>query len=1089
MRKYFLFVVAACAAALLIGCGGGKSSNVITGVAATGAPIANAKVFIKDANGNEPTGQDAAAGVSPVITDANGNYEFTATMMQGLTSPFIIRVVGTKVLDSGEDATAILHAVVASTVGATANITPLTEALTILTLGPDTVTSFNSPRAALANYTLEAAKTANDNLLAKFTLPAVLQEYDLVSGALDARPTIDLSNATPAKLYDILLDTIASSSSQGSLILSDRNRPSAQYVGGPRVTVTPGSTTSPAASLNRARMQAALPRRLIATGTLTGIDENYFLDSTKLQAFIDRFTTQLQAGCSVPLEGSYDNISCASLINPANAVFSSSFMDAGMTADKWLSFWVGAPLDIENLGDLTISRVIPYVGGYLLGTQAVTRVLMTFQRPNGDSVQRPVLLADDGTNITIFGDQTKYRFSIKPALGVYTDSEDTYPYSPKYQAGLKLLLNNWYAGEPNMFIGAHVMGPGLPVSRSTNDVSSVRLNFVGEPSNPNKLVNGVEIFERTSETAGCSSMPVDPSVYVERNNRSYDTAWSAFRAANYDRNVSNANPFNGDIRWRPGNTTCSGIFDMRRYYNGPTDNIPPLQPMVMPKAGDSYTVTLYLDATKWGGAGQPALPDGAIATRILYAVNVDGDTIGYYPWEQTVTLGSDAFPVPASNATIPANLLPGVTDASRARLASTTRGADRLLEWTRNAVNWPERDGNNNEILTPFNTYAATFFQGSKDQMSSADRGYAGFSFPNGFSHPTSLPDGFVDYREFFTSGASSTKLDGTTDSGQLTINNNRISSGRLDMNCGSFVKYKGEKVRVRVRKVTNLQTSDSNDRVYQEVSCAAASAVTGANSDGSLYSRSSPFDLVSTTPPPNSGSTINTWYWNGTSNNAFFRDTNSNSTENIRYQYDVVRDRADYKASRFLQLKDTNGITNLAVTLTWAQAMSKERVGSRALCSSFDGAFPNRNAGVIMIDMNGRNIIEYRDVQSDWPGMTAADLANPSLYLAGSYIDANKYTAFITNPFTPNVSPAQTRAGDISRSNYLTDGVYLPITFDVQGYDLDWTIPSSTPGILLTGWNPWNPFGNKWHAQPGIIQPAYEKASAGATTCTPKIW
>ena len=1080
MRKYFLFVVAACAAALLIGCGGGKSSNVITGVAATGAPIANAKVFIKDANGNEPTGQDAAAGVSPVITDANGNYEFTATMMQGLTSPFIIRVVGTKVLDSGEDATAILHAVVASTVGATANITPLTEALTILTLGPDTVTSFNSPRAALANYTLEAAKTANDNLLAKFTLPAVLQEYDLVSGALDARPTIDLSNATPAKLYDILLDTIASSSSQGSLILSDRNRPSAQYVGGPRVTVTPGSTTSPAASLNRARMQAALPRRLIATGTLTGIDENYFLDSTKLQAFIDRFTTQLQAGCSVPLEGSYDNISCASLINPANAVFSSSFMDAGMTADKWLSFWVGAPLDIENLGDLTISRVIPYVGGYLLGTQAVTRVLMTFQRPNGDSVQRPVLLADDGTNITIFGDQTKYRFSIKPALGVNTDSEDTYPYSPKYQAGLKLLLNNWYAGEPNMFIGAHVMGPGLPVSRSTNDVSSVRLNFVGEPSNPNKLVNGVEIFERTSETAGCSSMPVDPSVYVERNNRSYDTAWSAFRAARYDRNVSNA--FNGDIRWRPGNTTCSGIFDMRRYYNGPTDNIPSLQSMVMPKAGDSYTVTLYLDATKWGGAGQPALPDGAIATRILYAVNVDGDTIGYYPWEQTVTLGSDAFPVPASNATIPANLLPGVTDASRARLASTTRGADRLLEWTRNAVNWPERDGNNNEILTPFNTYAATFFQGSKDQMSSADKGYAGIS-----GRPGTIPRGFVDYRTFFFRDVSSTKLDGTSDTGKLTlITTDGGAAGRLDENCGSYVKYKGEKVRVRVRRVSNpIDTTfpredrtlqgDTNNRVYQEITCAKAQReieeAFSSNNTGPLI--------------------LPTW------NDGFLGYTVTPAAGDppvyVRYQYDVVRDRADYKASRFLQLKDTNGITNLAVTLTWAQAMSKERVGSRALCSSFDGAFPNRNAGVIMIDMNGRNIIEYRDVQSDWPGMTAADLANPSLHLAGSYINASAYDLAITNPFTRNVSPAPTRAGDISRPNYLTDGVYLPITFDVQGYELNWTIPSSTPEFLLTilstGWNPWNPFGNKWHAQPGIIQPAYEKASAGATTCTPKIW
>lgn len=184
MQTRWLFLLAGLMFSMvLMSCGGGGATpnvikgatpNVIKGVAATGAPIANAAVFIKDANGKEPTGQDAANSTALVTTDANGNYEFTATMMQGLTSPFIIRVVGTKVLDSGDDAIAILHAVVASTVGATANITPLTEALTILTLGPDTATSFSDPKTALENYTAQAAKTANDSLLAKLTLPAAM---------------------------------------------------------------------------------------------------------------------------------------------------------------------------------------------------------------------------------------------------------------------------------------------------------------------------------------------------------------------------------------------------------------------------------------------------------------------------------------------------------------------------------------------------------------------------------------------------------------------------------------------------------------------------------------------------------------------------------------------------------------------------------------------------------------------------------------------------------------------------------------------------------------------------------------------------
>jgi hypothetical protein len=48
----------------------------------------------------------------------------------------------------------------------------------------------------------------------------------------------------------------------------------------------------------------------------------------------------------------------------------------------------------------------------------------------------------------------------------------------------------------------------------------------------------------------------------------------------------------------------------------------------------------------------------------------------------------------------------------------------------------------------------------------------------------------------------------------------------------------------------------------------------------------------------------------------------------------------------------------------------------------------------------------------------------------------------------------------------------------DVSGYVLDWTVAAGTT-------YPWKPTSSNWHAQPGVIQPAYEKASAGATACT----
>ena len=136
-KLYFSLVLSA----VLTACGGGSGSNVVTadtntikGVAATGAPIANAPVYIKDSKGAEPKGQSEAEGKALVTTDENGLYAFPDDTLKGLQSPFIVRVAGNKVLDSGDDATAILHAVVATTTGARVNLTPLTEAATILTL-------------------------------------------------------------------------------------------------------------------------------------------------------------------------------------------------------------------------------------------------------------------------------------------------------------------------------------------------------------------------------------------------------------------------------------------------------------------------------------------------------------------------------------------------------------------------------------------------------------------------------------------------------------------------------------------------------------------------------------------------------------------------------------------------------------------------------------------------------------------------------------------------------------------------------------------------------------------------------------------
>jgi hypothetical protein len=165
-----------------------------------------------------------------------------------------------------------------------------------------------------------------------------------------------------------------------------------------------------------------------------------------------------------------------------------------------------------------------------------------------------------------------------------------------------------------------------------------------------------------------------------------------------------------------------------------------------------------------------------------------------------------------------------------------------------------------------------------------------------------------------------------------------------------------------------------------------------------------------------------------------------------------------------------------LSRTLTWAQMMAKEKAGSQALCSSYEGAWASRKAYVILADMNGRQIQEAREVGADFPGMTAATLGDKTLALASRYTTVPNLASAMSD--TVDVSPPFTRSIDIGRSNYLTDSLYLPMMMDVSGYDLSWTVAENT-----YSWKPTT--GSDWHAQPGIIQPAYEKATASATTCT----
>jgi hypothetical protein len=506
---------------------------------------------------------------------------------------------------------------------------------------------------------------------------------NVFSSALDARQTADISNPTTAKVHDLLLDSMSMSYTQGQLVLADRNRPADQLDTAPRVVVAPGATP------------------VTAGGVLPGADTEGFLSAQQLTDFVQRFNQQLAQGCTIPLVGTYSN-TCTSVVGSGSTVFSSSFKNEGTSSAVWMKSWVASPLDTEDLSGVTVSVSVPYRGSYVIPgtTTRVTRVILKFQNSNGDYVRRPILLTQAGASVVAYGDQKDYFVWVRPRVSVAPDADDTYPYYPKYEAGLNLIVKSHYAGVSGIVMGAKISGPGLPTNRPTT-----REAFATEIQNRNGITDGVEVFDNTAN--GCSNLSVDPSVYVGKNSVAWSDAWAAYRNANYSEDARRT-LYSGIIRWRATNTTCAPMFDFRRYYlSGQT--------YTLPKKGDAYSVTLYLNKANFDASGL-TLPPGAQVSTIK---NLNDTVVNIYKLPVEVKLAADALDIPA---TIPAAALPGVTDSTRQSLLAADVGTDRTVNWTRNRIYWPEGVGTDGQpINTPFINFNAGIFQSAFDQYRTID--------------------------------------------------------------------------------------------------------------------------------------------------------------------------------------------------------------------------------------------------------------------------------------------------------------------------------------------------------------------------------
>ena len=188
MRKSWMLVASASftLAALVAACGGGGGSSPsyrLSGVAATGAAVANATVTVQCAAGS-PTTTTTAANGSYTVDVSNGTPPCLVTVTQG---SLVMRSVTTT---------------------GTANVTPLTEALVTSIAAAKGVSNV----ALLVTPGTAGTVSASDLVNAQVALRAVIQQatgvtvpanIDLITG-----PLVPPSGTTAGNAYDQALDAL-----------------------------------------------------------------------------------------------------------------------------------------------------------------------------------------------------------------------------------------------------------------------------------------------------------------------------------------------------------------------------------------------------------------------------------------------------------------------------------------------------------------------------------------------------------------------------------------------------------------------------------------------------------------------------------------------------------------------------------------------------------------------------------------------------------------------------------------------------------------------------------------------------------------
>lgn len=376
------------ASAALMACGGGGGSPAattasISGVAAVGAPLPNATVKLKGANG------------VVITTTASATGAYTFADVSTLTAPMMLEASGTAG-GVAYNLHSILMTVPAAGVSGVLNVTPATEAVVAQATGQEPAAVFADSAKITA---VDSTKLANAKAKLKAALADVLTALGLPSADVDLFTTAFTANGTG---LDKLLDTIQFQSADdgaGGQDISVANKNS-----GVTVVIKPSTTLA-------AITAVSAPRAI-----------DLALNTATIKAFIDAFNANIATLAGIRSDAMKD-------------LFDVAYLDNGYGK-------VAQLLDLE--GNAVGVKMLDYVLQGCDGETKICKGEISMQQADGKTIEQfpmPVIQGTDG-KWRAYGNRSPFDFDLKPvALANYTVTNGVAS-APSVGAG----FNFWFTG-------------------------------------------------------------------------------------------------------------------------------------------------------------------------------------------------------------------------------------------------------------------------------------------------------------------------------------------------------------------------------------------------------------------------------------------------------------------------------------------------------------------------------------------------------------------------------------------------------------------------------------------------------------------